>query len=187
MFDLIGRRRIGPFPVSRCLVAEVRIKVDGVALRKAVDERHRTAETQAQQPADDLPPPRPFGHQVEDAPTYSNHSEQEEEIAPPLDGLAHAVAERLVVAPEDVAARHLRKRWVRGHHNHQKGRGADYQHRLDGANDDRQVNRALPGAGYPRAFIDLIIDSVSVGAHTYPFTETSHHSLLADLHVCSPA
>ena len=160
MFDLIGRGRMYPFPGNRCLVAEVRIEVDGVALREAVDERHRAAEAQAQQAADDLSSPCSFRHQVEDAPTDADHAEQEEQIAPPLDGLAHAVAERLVVASEDGAARRLRERRVRGHDDHQKSRSADHQQRLDGANDHRQVNRALPGAGDPRAFIDLIIDSV---------------------------
>src|SRR5437868_303586 len=112
MFDLMGRDRMGSFPESgsSCrLITEVGIEVDGVALREAVDERHRAAETQAQQAADDLPSPGAFGHQVKDAPADADHPEQEKQIASPLNGLAHAVTERLVVASEDGTAGRLRE------------------------------------------------------------------------------
>jgi hypothetical protein len=138
-------------------------------LREAVDERDDPAEAEAEQAANDLPPPGAFGHEVEDAPPDSDHAHQEEEITPPLDRLPDAVAERLIVAPEDAAPGRLREGRV-GNRNEDEGRShAEDECGLDGADEGRESNQAVADARDGRADRQFLVESVSVNAQTGPF------------------
>ena len=92
------------------LIPEVRIEVDGTALREGIDKTCDGAEGHTETATECLLGPVLLSHVVDGGPGDAANSEQKEKVSSPLDEFADAVTEGLIVSAEDRAAR-----WSLGH------------------------------------------------------------------------
>ncbi|MDX6404636.1 MAG: hypothetical protein QOH70_2091 [Blastocatellia bacterium] len=150
---------IAPWQRQRELsVAEGRIEIYCLPLREGVSECRHAAEAKTAYAADELFHPALLDCVIDDPPNNEDDAKQEQQVSSPLNELADAVADRLIVAPKDAPAWRLgqcRKR-------EQQQRSDDDERRRKSVNQPANLKQALRDSSGPRLRQQLVIN-VHVG------------------------
>src|SRR5262249_18067361 len=110
---------LNPFSVlTRPLLANVGVYIHRLALGEAVGERRNSTEAHCRATADKLSCVGFLQKDVHRSPGAGSDTEQEEDVSSPSDRFAHAITNRLIRTPKNVAAGRLRESRTCTHYEH---------------------------------------------------------------------
>lgn len=158
--------------MARALAAEIRIEVHGITLREGIREAGNGSEGKAEDPAERLFGPVLLSHVIHCRPHKAADAEQEEQVSSPLNDLSNTIAERLIVAAKDAAARRSL-----GHSSNSRQRkdSDNSEYWRKGVKYYARLKKPLTRASGTRICEQVLIDLHGVGPIVKPFTKVWSH------------